>query len=90
MPYFYSGGGWGFEFSASAGFKKDKAEMSTGEFLFVISQAECQNYYSVIDFFNPPPFDPGFLAKAKELADPKVNDEAVLEFIQYYGNSFLH
>ena len=87
--YFYSGGGWGFEFSASAGYKKDTAEMSTGEFLFVISQAEYQNYYSVIDFFNPPPFDPGFLAKAKELADPTVSDEAVLEFIQYYGTHFF-
>ena len=87
--FFYSGGGCGFEFSASAGDKKDTAEMSTGEFLFVISRAECQNYYSVIDFFNPPPFDPGFLAKAKELADPTVSDEAVLEFIQYYGTHFF-
>ena len=89
MYSFYSGGGWGFEFSASAGYKKDTAEMSTGEFLFVISQAECQNYYSMIDLSNPPPFDAGFLAKAKTLADPKVSDEAVLEFIQYFGTHFF-
>ena len=63
--------------------------MSTGEFLFVISQAECQNYYSMIDFSSPPPFDPGFLAKAKTLADPKVSDEAVMEFIEYYGTHFF-
>ena len=89
MHLCYSGGGWGFEFSASAGYKKDTAEMSTDEFLFVISQAECQNYYSMIDLSNPPPFDAGFLAKAKTLADPKVSDEAVLEFIQYYGTHFF-
>ena len=89
MYSFYSGGGWGFEFSASTGYKKDTAEMSTGEFLFVISQAECQNYYSMIDFSNPPPFDPGFLSRAKALADPKISDEAVLEFIEYYGTHFF-
>lgn len=57
--------------------------MSTGEFLYVMSHAECQNYYSMVDFKNPPPFDPGFLASANRLANAK--DEDVLEFIEYYG-----
>lgn len=61
--------------------------MSTGEFLYVMSHAECQNYYSMVDFKNPPPFDPGFLASANKLADAK--DEDVLEFIEYYGTHFF-
>ena len=86
--FVYSGGGWGFEFSASAGYKKDTAEMSTGESLFVLSHAECQNYYSVIDFENPPPFDPSFLARAKKLAN-SVSDDAIMDFIEYYGTHFF-
>lgn len=89
MYSFYSGGGWGFEFSASTEYKKDTAEVSTGEFLIVLSHAECQNYYNMIDFTNPPPFDPGFLSWAKKLAVPKIGDEAVLEFVQYYGTHFF-
>ena len=84
-----SGGGWGFEFSASASYNKDASEMSTGEFLYIMSQAQCQNYYSMVDFKNPPPFDPGFLASADKLADPKASDEDVLEFIEYYGTHFF-
>ncbi|XP_078353926.1 uncharacterized protein LOC144638601 [Oculina patagonica] len=83
------GGGWGFEFSASASYNKDTSEMSTGEFLYVMSHAECQNYYSMVDFQNPPPFDPGFLAAANKLADPKASPEDVLEFIKYYGTHFF-
>ena len=87
--FFFIGGGWGFQFSASASYKKDTSEMSTGEFLFVMSHAMCQNYYSIIDFTNPPPFDPGFLAWAKNLADPKISEETVLDFIKYFGTHFF-
>ena len=83
------GGGWGFEFSASASYNKDTSEISSGEFLYVMSHAECQNYYSMVDFKNPPPFDPGFLAAANKLANPKANEEDVLEFIEYYGTHFF-
>lgn len=63
--------------------------MSSGEFLFVMSNAQCHSYYSMIDFTNPPPFDPGFLAWVKKLADPRVSNETVLEFIKYYGTHFF-
>ena len=84
------GGGWGFEFSASASYNKDTSEMATGEFLYIMSHAQCQNYYSMVDFKNPPPFDPGFLASANKLADPKASDEDVLDFIKYYGTHFFN
>lgn len=63
--------------------------MSSGEFLFVLSHAECQNYYSMVDLTNPPPFDPGFLSWAKTLAEPMTSDKAVMDFIQYYGTHFF-
>lgn len=84
-----AGGGWGFEFSASTRYQKDQAAMSTGEFLFVLSSAECQNYYSMVDFTNPPPFDPGFVSWAKTLAEPNVSNETVMKFIDYYGTHFF-
>ncbi|XP_078359953.1 perforin-like protein 1 isoform X1 [Oculina patagonica] len=83
------GGGWGFEFSASTSYNKDTSEMSTGEYMYIMSHAQCQNYYSMVDFKNPPPFDPGFLAAANKLADPNASDEDVIEFIEYYGTHFF-
>ena len=86
---FFLGGGWGFEFSASASYNKDTSEMSTGEFLYVISHAQCQSYYSMVDIVNSPPFDPGFLTWANKLADHKTSIKDVLEFIEYYGTHFF-
>ena len=63
--------------------------MPTVEFLYVMSNARCQNFYSMVDFKNPPPFDPGFLASANNLAGPEAGDKDVLEFIEYYGTHFF-
>lgn len=63
--------------------------MSTGEYLLVMSNAQCHSYYSMNDFTNLPPFDHGFLAWAKKLADRQVSDKTVLEFIEYYGTHFF-
>lgn len=83
------GGGWGFEFSASASYQRDSSEMSKGEFLYVISHAECHNYYSTIDIMNPPPFHPGFLAWTKKLSNSNVSDEEFLKFVEYFGSHFF-
>ena len=68
---------------------KMSPDMSTGEFLFVLSQAECHHYYSMIDFTNPPPFDPGFIARVKKLADPLVPLDEIHKFIEHYGTHFF-
>ena len=84
-----SGGGWGFQFSASGSYKRDVAEMSSREYVRIISSAQCQYYRSNIDFTRPPPFDPGFLQWANKLADPSATDGDVLQFIKYYGTHFF-
>lgn len=63
--------------------------MAKGEFLYVISQAECHNYYSTIDIMNPPPFHSGFLAWTKKLSNSNVSDEKVLKFVEYFGSHFF-
>ncbi|XP_022796663.1 uncharacterized protein LOC111335083 isoform X2 [Stylophora pistillata] len=83
------GGGWGFKFSASASYKESVAQMSSGEYLYVISQAQCRYYFSKMDDTDPPPFDPGFVSWAKRLSNSNGNGDAVLEFIQYYGTHYL-
>ena len=65
------------------------AEMSSGESLYIVSQAQCQYYYSTIDYTNPPPFHPGFLFWVKELAAPNVTKADIIKFIKYYGTHFL-
>lgn len=85
----HPGGGWGFQFSASGSYKRDVAEMSSGEYVRVISRAQCQHYRSNIDFTRPPPFDPGFLAWANKLANANASEKDVLQFIKYYGTHFF-
>lgn len=87
--FFSLGGGWGFKFSASASYKTSVAQMSSGEFLYIISQAQCRYYYSTLDLTDPPPFHPGFLTWAKRLAAPDVTQNDVIQFIKYYGTHFL-
>ena len=85
----YIGGGWGFKFSASASYKESVAQMSSGEFLYIITQAQCRYYFSTVDFTDPAPFHPGFLAWAKKLAAADVPEKDVMQFIKYYGTHFL-
>ena len=65
------------------------SQMSSTEFLFVLSQANCQYYYSSLDLTNPPPFHPGFLRWAARLAEPDTTVNDVIPFIKYYGTHFL-
>ena len=86
---FLSGGGWGFKFSASVSYKESVAQMSSGEFLYIISQAQCRYYFSKIDVTDPPPFHPGFVSWAKRLASSNVNQNDIIEFIKYYGTHYV-
>lgn len=86
---YFLGGGWGFQFSASGSYKRDVAEMSSGEYVLVVSRAQCQYYRSNIDLTRPPPFDPGFLVWANKLADPSSTNSDVLQFIKYFGTHFI-
>ena len=63
--------------------------MSSGEFLFVLSQAICHYYYSSLDLTSPPPFHPGFLRWAARLAEPDATQSDVIRFVKYYGTHFL-
>ena len=83
------GGGWGFKFSASASYKTSVSQMSSGEFLYIISQAQCHYYYSTMDITNPPPLYPGFLNWARRLAAPDATQDDIIRFMKYYGTHFL-
>ena len=63
--------------------------MSSGEFLYIISQAQCRYYFSKMDVTDPPPFHPGFVRWAKSLAKPNSNKNDVIQFIKYYGTHFV-
>ena len=63
--------------------------MSSGEFLYIISQAQCRYYFSKMDVTDPPSFQPGFVRWAKTLAKPDANKDDVIQFIKYYGTHFL-
>ena len=83
------GGGWGFEFSASSSYQKSSSDMSSREYVYVISRAKCTAYFSRMEVSTPPPFDEGFLAKARGLASSSVSDADVNKFIETYGTHFL-
>ena len=83
------GGGFGFEFSASASYQKSSSDMSSGEYVYIISKAQCTSYFSRIDFANPPPFDDGFLQSARALTADGSTSQDVLNFIDTYGTHFV-
>ena len=86
---FCLGGGWGFKFSASASYKESVAQMSSGEFLYIISQAQCRYYFSKIDVTEPPPFHPGFVSWAKRLSSSNANQNDITQFIKYFGTHYV-
>ena len=84
-----SGGGWGFTFSASASYKESVAQLSSGEFLYIISQAQCRYYFSKISVTDPPPFHPGFVSWVKRLVSFGASPHDIIEFIKYYGTHYV-
>lgn len=89
MKCFSTGGGWGFKFSASASYKESVAQMSSGEFLYIISQAQCRYYFSKLDATDPPPFHPGFVTWAKKLASSNAGQDDLVQFIEYFGTHYV-
>ena len=83
------GGGFGFSFSASASYQKATSEMSSGEYVYIISKAQCTSYFSEIDLSSLPPFDEGFQSFATKLEGASSTDQDVSDFIETYGTHFL-
>ncbi|XP_068739532.1 uncharacterized protein [Montipora capricornis] len=83
------GGGWGFKFSASASYKESVAQMSSGEFLYIVSQAQCRYYFSKLDVTDPPPFHPGFVRWANKLASSDASQDDLVQFIKYFGTHYV-
>lgn len=89
MELFSSGGGWGFKFSASASYKESVAQMSSGEYLYIVSQAQCRYYFSKLDATDPPPFHPGFVSWAKKLGSSDAGQDDLVQFIEYFGTHYV-
>ncbi|KAH3773751.1 hypothetical protein DPMN_175119 [Dreissena polymorpha] len=81
-------GGWGVSFSASAGYKKSSSEMSTGEFVFIISSAKCNYFFSKLITEEAPDFDPVFVKWVHKLNATGQNPELYHEFFETYGTHF--
>ena len=84
-----SGGGWGVQFSASAGYQQTKSEISKGEFTYVISTAKCNYYTSKIQDspLTRPLFDDTFLTWVKKL-EQTTDEQDYLAFYMKYGTHY--
>lgn len=82
-----SGGGWGVQFSASAGYRQARSEISTGEYVYIVSSAKCNYYTSRIQQFEHPVFDETFLTWVRKL-EKSNDDDDYLAFFQKYGTHF--
>ena len=85
---FTTGGGWGFKFSLSASYKESVKQMMSGEFLYILSQAQCSYYFSKLDVTDPPPFHPGFVSWVKKLASSDASEDDLAQFIEYFGTHY--
>ena len=63
--------------------------MSSGEYLYIISQAQCRYYFSKLDATDPPPFHPGFVTWAKKLASSGAGEDDLVRFIEYFGTHYV-
>ena len=63
--------------------------MSSGEFLYIVSQAQCRYYFSKLDATDPPPFHPGFVSWAKKLASSDASQDDLVQFIEYFGTHYV-
>ncbi|XP_053386287.1 uncharacterized protein LOC128550715 [Mercenaria mercenaria] len=82
-------GGWGVQFSASAGYKESSSEVSTGESVFIISTASCNYYFSKLITEKPPQFDDVFISWIQKLNDTNANSDIYFDFFDTYGTHFL-
>ena len=87
------GGGFGFEFSASASYQKSTKDLASREYVYIISKAQCTSYFSRLEVSDPPPFHAGFLELAKDLGNDQASDQQVTrdinKFIETYGTHYL-
>ena len=87
------GGGFGFEFSASASYQKSTKDLASREYVYIISKAQCTSYFSRLEVSDPPPFHAGFLELAKVLGNDQASDQQVTrdvnKFIETYGTHYL-
>ncbi|KAK3610056.1 hypothetical protein CHS0354_032141 [Potamilus streckersoni] len=91
----YVGEGWGFSFSASAGYKQASSTVSDAKVVVIYSKANCNYYISKLEKTQPPPFDPEFLKWVIKLNKTLYNESEqekiiYLNFFEYYGTHFLH
>ena len=63
--------------------------MSSGEFLYIVSQAQCRYYFSKLDATDPPPFHPGFVSWVKKLASSDASQDDLVQFIEYFGTHYV-
>ena len=82
-----SGGGWGVQFSASAGYQKASSQLSSGKGILIISSAHCIYYTASLNMVDPPLFESSFLHFASELENG--TSDKMQEFLDYYGTHFL-
>lgn len=82
-----NGGGFGVQFSASAGYKQVATDISSSESLYIISTAHCNYYISKFKKENPPPFSQMFFNWVHKLNTSTDND-VVFEFFDTFGTHF--
>lgn len=81
------GSGWGASFSASAGYQKASAELSTGNYVYIISSAKCTYYYASLLELTPPEFSDSFIKWVKKLNGTGTTH--VFDFIDLFGTHYL-
>lgn len=81
------GGGFGVQFSASAGYKESSSVISSGSSIFIISTAQCRYYFVKLVEYKPPQFSPLFKQWIHKL-DQTDNPDVYYEFIEYFGTHY--
>ena len=82
-----TGEGWGVAFSASTDYKESSKVITNGEYVYILSTAKCNYYFSKLVKTKPPNFDEAFLDWIYRL-DRTNALETYIQFFELFGTHF--
>lgn len=80
--------GFGMAFSASNGYRQASSDLSSGEYVYILSTAHCNYYFSKLQLENPPPFTQNFLHWVTKLNTSASNNDDYFDFFAKFGTHF--
>ena len=79
---------WKYKFSASSGYKSASSKMSSSKYVYILSTAECNYYFSKLVSESAPRFNDDFIKWVRKLNGRQSDPELYFNFFETYGTHY--